>query len=87
VRDGPLFEPPEIPNLRTISYVLLGALFIVIAGLAVTADSPPRPSPPATPTDRADVAEKRLQLSDGRTVLCLIFPGTIAASCEWGAAR
>jgi len=88
VRESPLTpERPEIPHLRGITLTLLGVLLALIGWLAMVAEPPSRSGSGAVPAGQAGVTEQRLQLQDGRRVLCLIFPGTIAASCEWGAAR
>ena len=74
--------------VSTIAIAALVALGLLIAWLAFDADQAPVPPPtgrlsPVT-ADHANVTEQRLTLADGRTVLCLRFPGPDQpVSCDW----
>lgn len=62
----------------------LGLLAVIVAWLAVTAPTASREPIAVTSTEQADVTEKYLRLSDGRTVTCLLFPTSPpAVSCHW----
>ena len=76
-------------HVRTAALVGLGILAVLILWFAATAkqaDETPPPLPTQT-LDQAGVAEHRLTLTDGRTLLCLTFPDPGApASCDWSRA-
>ena len=81
-------EPQNPSTPMKIALSSLAVLALVIIWLALTADRTPSPPPAGrlapVSTDHANVTEQRLTLTDGRTVLCLSFPGTgHQVSCDW----
>lgn len=86
------YDAPDPKRLRRLGlWGFFGLLAMLITILALTASNqqvptPPAPSPLTTGTDPTDLgmAEHRVSLTDGRTVLCLTFTGGV--SCDWSRA-
>lgn len=74
---------PSSPKSWTL-WALFG-LAVLITLLAFNGPTPPsRAEIPPVPVRQEDGTEHRLQLSDGRTVLCLTFMApTPAVTCDW----
>jgi hypothetical protein len=86
------FDTPDPKRLfRAGILISLALMALLIIVLAVTSEDPvsaPRGAPPVSSADLA-VTEQIIPLTDGRSVLCLVFTAPVRqTACDWtGASR